>query len=115
MGMGIACGEGHEVGPTVLKAAEAAAAKAVPAMNEAMSGKPADWTPQWVEFWRVHGETEAAKPLVAAYWEQRDKQRVVGTRTFNDSMSLFRSQKRAEGFKALEKLRDEGAYNYEGY
>ena len=40
------------------KSAEDAAAKAIPAITEALKGKPADWVPKWVEFWRLHGATE---------------------------------------------------------
>lgn len=97
------------------KAAEDAAAKAVPAMAEALKGKPADWVPKWVEFWRVYGETTAAKSLIANYVGQRDQQRANATRLFNESQALFRSDKRDDAFKVLEKLRDEGAFTYQGY
>ena len=97
------------------KLAEDAAAKAVPAMTAALKGKPADWVPKWVEFWRVHGETNAAKPLVANYLEQRDQQRAAAARLFNESQVLFRSDKRDDAFKVLEQLRDEGAFTYQGY
>jgi hypothetical protein len=97
------------------KAAEDAAAKAAPAMAQALKGKPADWVPKWVEFWRVHGETNAAKPLVENYLAQRDQQRATGVSLFNESQVLFRSQKRDEAYKALEKLRDEAPCTYQGY
>lgn len=52
-----------KAGALLQKSAEGAAAKAVPAMTKALNGKPADWVPKWVEFWRVYGEANAAKPL----------------------------------------------------
>jgi predicted esterase len=97
------------------KAAEDAAAKAVPAMAAALKGKPADWVPKWVEFWRVYGATNAAKPLVTSYLAQRDQQREAAARLFNESQVLFRSQKRDEAYKVLEKLRDEGPSTYQAY
>ena len=102
-------------GPALQKSAEDAAAKAVPAITAALKGKPADWVPKWVEFWRVHGETNAAKSLVASYLGQRDQQRGAATRLFNESQTLFRSEKRDDAFKVLEKLRDEGPFTYQGY
>ncbi len=104
-----------KMGGLTLKSAEDAAVKAVPAMTVAMKGKPADWVPKWVEFWRVYGATNAAKPLVANYLAQRDQQREAAVRLFNESQVLFRSEKRADAFKVLEKLRDEGASTYQGY
>jgi poly(3-hydroxybutyrate) depolymerase len=97
------------------KSAEDAAAKAVPAMTAALKSKPADWVPKWVEFWRVYGESNAAKPLVANYLSQRDQQRANATRLFNESQALFRSDKRDDAYKVLEKLRDEGPFTYQGY
>jgi poly(3-hydroxybutyrate) depolymerase len=97
------------------KAVEDAAAKAVPAMTAALKGKPADWIPKWVEFWRVYGATNAAKPLVTSYLAQRDQQREAAARLFNESQVLFRSQKRDEAYKVLEKLRDEGPFTYQAY
>jgi hypothetical protein len=97
------------------KAAEDAAAKAVPAMTVALKGKPADWVPKWVEFWRMYGATNAAKPLVTSYLAQRDQQREAAARLFNESQVLFRSQKRDEAYKVLEKLRDEAPFTYQAY
>ena len=37
-----------------------------------LKGKPVDWIPKWVEFWRVYGDTTAAKPLVATYLAARE-------------------------------------------
>jgi hypothetical protein len=95
--------------------AEAAAKKAAPAIETAIEGEPAEWVPKWVEFWRVHGETTAAKSLVATYLEQRDQQRAAAARLFNESQVLFRTDKRDDAFKVLEQLREEGAYTYQGY
>lgn len=97
------------------KAAEDAAAKAVPAMTQALKGKPAEWIPKWVEFWRVYGDTAAAKPLVTAYLAQRDQQRAAAAALFNESQGLFRAQKKDDAYKVLEKLREEGASTYQGY
>ena len=102
------------MGSLLQRSAEDAAAKAVPAMTAALKGKPADWVPKWIEFWRIYGDTNAAKPLVATYLSQREKQSASATTLFNESQGLFRSQKRDEAFKVLEKLRDEGASTYRG-
>jgi hypothetical protein len=42
-----------KTGALLQKAAEDAAAKAVPGMTAAMKGMPAEWIPKWMEFWRV--------------------------------------------------------------
>jgi hypothetical protein len=104
-----------KAGALLQKSAEDAAAKAIPAITAALKGKPADWVPKWVEFWRVHGETSAAKSLVANYLAQRDQQRATAARLFNESQMLFRSEKRDDAFKVLEKLRDEAPFTYQSY
>jgi predicted esterase len=102
-------------GALVQRSAEDAAAKSVPAMTAALNGKPADWIPKWVEFWRVHGDANAAKPLVANYLAQRIQQRGNATRLFKESQTLFRTEKRDDAFKVLEKLREEAPFSYQGY
>jgi len=99
--------------PAMQKAAEAAAAKAIPAITAAMKGQPADWVPQWLEFRRIHGETAAARPLVAEYSAQREAQRVAATGLFNESQTYFRAGKKEDAYKALEKLRDGAPYTYQ--
>jgi Phospholipase/Carboxylesterase len=102
-------------GALMQRSAEDAAVKAVPAITAALKGKPADWIPKWVEFWRVYGDTNAAKPLVANYLAQREQQRANAAKLFNESQVLFRSDKRDEAFKVLEKLRDESPFTYQAY
>jgi predicted esterase len=102
-------------GALALKSVEDAAAKAAPAITQAMKGKPAEWIPKWVEFWRVYGATNAAKPLVTNYVTQRDTQRAEAVRLFNEAQTHFRSKKRDEAFKVLERLRDEAPFTYQGY
>jgi hypothetical protein len=102
-------------GTVLQRSAEDAAAKAVPNMVQTLKGKPADWVPKWVEFWRVFGATNAARPLVNNYLAQREKQRSAALGLFNESQTLFRSNKADEAYKALEKLREEAPYTYHGY
>jgi poly(3-hydroxybutyrate) depolymerase len=100
-------------GSAMQKAAEAAAAKAAPAITAAMKGQPADWVPKWMEFWRVYGETAAAKPLVEEYLAQRAKQRAAAVSLFNESQANFRAGKKDDAYRALEKLRDEAPCSYQ--
>jgi predicted esterase len=102
-------------GPAIRKLAEAAAEKAAPAIETELEGKPADWIPKWVEFWRVHGESDAAKSLVENYLKERDQQRAAAATLFNQSQALFRSDKRDEAYQTLEQLRDEGPFTYQAY
>ena len=102
-------------GALLLKSAEDAATKAVPAVTTALKGKPAEWIPKWAEFWRIHGESNAARPLIEDYLKQRSQQRSGAMRLFNESQALFRSNKRDDAFKVLEKLRDEAPHTYQGY
>jgi predicted esterase len=97
------------------KGAEAAAAAAAPAMKAALQGKPAEWVPQWLEFWRVHGATAAAKPLVSVYLDRRQKQAAAGRHLFAEAKSLFRQEKRAAGYATLEKLLAEAPCTYEAH
>ncbi len=101
--------------PALAKSADAAAAKALPAMKEAMKGKPAVWIPMWLEFWRIHGAAPCARPLVATYLDRREKQRSDGRALFNEANGLFRQQKRDEAYKVLEKLLAEAPCTYEAY
>jgi predicted esterase len=102
-------------GAKLVKSAEDAAAKAVPAMAEAMKGRPADWIPRWLEFWRVYGGTEAAKPLVDDYRKKRAEERAEGSRLFNEAFSLMRQGKRDDAYKLLDQLLVDAPCTYEGY
>lgn len=99
----------------LLKDAETAAAKAAPAMSEAMKGKPMEWVPQWLEFWRVYGPTAAAQPLVKKYLARRDDQKNDGRRLFEQAAGLMREEKKDKAYELLEKLLDEAPYTYEAY
>ena len=107
--------KGAKSGASALTAAEDAAAKAIPAITTVMKGKPADWIPKWIEFVRIYGDTSAAKSLVAESAAQREKQRPAAIQLFNESQMLFRSEKKDEAFKVLEKLRDENPHTYQAY
>jgi hypothetical protein len=102
-------------GPALVKAAEDAAAKAAPAMTEAMKGKPADWIPRWLEFWRVYGGTDAAKPLVEDYLNKRAEQRGAGQNLFNQAFGMIRADKRPDAKALLEQILVDAPYSYEGY
>jgi predicted esterase len=108
-------GAATKSGALLQKSAEDATAKALPAISAALKGKPADWIPKWVEFWRIYGATNAPKPAVEAYLAQREQQRAAAVPLFNESQALFRSNKRDEAFKVLEKLRDQAPNTYQGY
>jgi len=98
-----------------IKAAEAAAAKEVPAMEEAMKGKPAEWIPKWLEFWRIHGGTAAAKPLVDGYLAKRAEQASEGKRLFDEATGLGRNNDRDGEKKVLEQILAEAPCTYEAY
>ncbi len=102
-------------GAMLQRSAEDAATKAIPAITQAMKGKPADWVPKWVEFWRIHGAANAAQPLVTNYLAHRDQQRTGAVQLFNEAQMNFRSNKKEDAFKILEKLRDEAPYTYQAY
>ncbi len=94
---------------------EAAAAKAVVAMRKSMEGDAAKWVPEWLEFWRVYGRTEAANPLVEEYEKKRAEQRDTGARLFQQASGLLRSQKKDEGHAVLRKILAEAPCTYEAY
>jgi predicted esterase len=98
-----------------VKGAEDAAAKAAPAMAEAMKGKPSEWGPKWIEFWRVHGATESAKPLVEDYLTQRDETRATARRLFQEATAFFRSERKSDAYAALEKILAEAPCTYEAW
>jgi hypothetical protein len=97
----------------IVRSADDAAAKAVPVMTEALKRDPADWVPQWLEFWRIHGEATPAAPLVAKFLETRGRQRATGARLFSQAQVHFRANERDEAFRVLEALRREAPFTYE--
>jgi len=101
--------------PALVKSAEAAAAKAVEKMTAAMKGKPADWVPQWLEFWRVYGSSAPAQPLVAKYLENRHDQRHEGARLFEAARGMLRGEKKSDGYEKLEELLRVAPCTYEAY
>ena len=101
--------------PSLAKSAEDAAAKAAPAMAEALKGEPTTWIPKWIEFWRVFGATAAAKPLVDAYLESREKERPEAERRSNEAEGQFRAGNRDEATKTLESVLADGPHTYQGY
>ena len=102
-------------GGLLLKAAEDAAAKAVPGMMAALKGKPAEWIPKWGEFWRVYGSTQAAQPIVTAYLKSREEQRANAVRLFNEAQAHFRANNRDAAYQVLEKLREEAPQSYQAF
>lgn len=110
-----AAGRASKSGTMLARAAEDAATKAVPAITTALKGKPADWIPKWIEFWRIYGDTNAAKSLVTAYLAARATQRDAAAKLFNEAQGDFRASKKDEAYKVLEKLRDESPNTYQGY
>ena len=99
----------------VEKVAEEAAAKALPAVLDAMKGKPNEWVPKWIEFWRIHGESAAAKTAVEDYLRKREQERGDAAQLFGQSQAAFRSSNKNEAFQHLEKLLETGAHTYQGY
>jgi predicted esterase len=98
----------------VAKAAESASKKAVAEMQTAIDKEPAaKWVPRWLEFRRVFGATAPAKALCDRYDRARDKERGDGARLFGEATGHFRSDRRAEGYAALEKLLEEAPHTYE--
>ncbi len=102
-------------GPKFVKAAEDAAAKAAPAMAEAMKGKPSEWIPKWLEFWRVFGATDAAKPLVDDYLKKRDAQRSDAARLFQQNQAAFQAKKKDEAYALLDQILADDPCAYEAY
>jgi predicted esterase len=101
--------------PKITKGAEDAAAKAVPAMTEAMKGKPSDWIPKWFEFWRIYGATDAAKPLVAKYLEKRHDQHREAEQMMWANQAAFRAKKPDEAYKILDDMLAKVPQSYEAY
>jgi predicted esterase len=107
--------KGSKSGASALKAAETAATKATLEMTATLKEKPADWIPKWTEFVRIYGESEAAKPLLAKQQTERDQSRQKAVGLFNEAQQLFRAQKKPEGLKVLEQLRETAPATYQGY
>lgn len=112
MGLGLERREGLQ-NARWREAAEDAATKAIPAITTAMKGEPAAWVPQWVEFWRIHGETKAAQPFVSEYSTKRAAERDTAARLFNELQAAFRSEKKDAAYAALERLLREAPHTYQ--
>jgi hypothetical protein len=108
-------GKGAKGGTKLVKDAEAAAAKAVAPMDEAFKKEPEEWVPLWLEFWRVHGATNAAQPIVKRYLARRDKQKNDGRRLFEQAVGAMRAGQEAKEFELLERILDEAPCTYEAY
>jgi hypothetical protein len=99
----------------VLKAAEAAAKKDLKAMAEAFGKKPEDWLPRWYEFRRLHGGTEAARPLVEKYDGLRASQRAAGRDLFQKAYGYYQAKDREKGRAALQELLEKAPASYEAH
>ena len=97
------------------KAARDAALKQSLPLSAALQGKPDEWVPKMVEYWRVYGPAEEMTATVSEYLEKRAKQRDAAIPLFNEAQAVFRSNKRDEAYKVLEKLRDECPNTYQGF
>ena len=71
--------------------------------------------PQWLEFWRVYGASDAAQSLVAKYLENRKDQRRDGARLFDAARTLLRGEEKSEGYVKLEDLLRVAPCTYEAY
>jgi hypothetical protein len=97
------------------KDAEAAAVKAAAEMNDAMKGDPLEWVPKWLEFWRLHGDSAAGKPLVSKYLGRRDKQRNDGKRLFSLAFAAVQQNDRSKRDEWLRKILEDAPCTYEAY
>lgn len=97
------------------KRAEDAASKAADEVEKAMKGAPKDWVPKWLDFWRVHGASNAAQPLVKQYLAKRDKQRRDGERLFGEARAFFQQEKKDEAYAKLEELLEKAPCTYEAW
>lgn len=102
--------------PKLKERCETAAAQAAEKMRQVMDGEPpAKWIPLWLEFWRIHGATDAAKPLVESYLERREEQRATGARLFREARAHFQAEAKDEGYVALERLLADAPSTYDAY
>ena len=100
---------------TVLKAAEAAAKKALKGMKASMEGgKAEEWVPKWFEFRRLYGGTETARPLVEKYESLRAAQRGAGKDLFQKARAAYPSDKE-KGRALLRELLEKAPATYEAY
>lgn len=97
------------------KSAADATTKAAAEMSEAMKGPAVEWIPQWWEFWRVHGASDAAQSLVKKYLDKRDKQKRDGERLFEEARALFQQEKKDEAYAKLEALLEDAPCTYESF
>jgi pimeloyl-ACP methyl ester carboxylesterase len=99
---------------TVLKGAEAAAKKALKGMAASMEGgKPEEWVPRWLEFRRLFGGTEAARPLVEKYEALRAAQRAAGRDLFRKAQAAFGANEKEGGRAALREILEKAPATYE--
>jgi poly(3-hydroxybutyrate) depolymerase len=99
----------------VMKKAEKEAKAMAKKMAKAMQKTPArSWLPKWFLFRRWFGLTKAAQSLVRHYDQQREEQRKLGARLFNEARGLFRSNKE-EGNKKLEELLEKAPCSFDAW
>jgi poly(3-hydroxybutyrate) depolymerase len=97
----------------IRQAAETAATQALPQLLEAKKGEPKSWLPLFTEFWRIHGETAAAQPVLNDYLEQRAKERGAAEKMLQQAMSDFRADQPQLARAKLAQLLTEAPHTYE--
>ena len=97
--------------------AEAAAAKAVPAMETLLAEEKdaRKWLEPWWEFRRVYGATDAAKPLVDSYQARRNEQRANGRSLGDQAERAWRAQQPDKALELMERIVAEAPYSYNAY
>jgi predicted esterase len=101
---------------SALRLAEASAKKEAIAMANAMTkSPPEEWVPKWLEFRRLFGETEAARPLIQKYDETRASQRDIGAKLFAEASSSFHGGDKEKGREKLREILKQAPASYEAY
>ncbi|MGJ8697693.1 MAG: hypothetical protein ACSHYF_15350 [Verrucomicrobiaceae bacterium] len=98
---------------SIIAAIEKQASDATATMKASLDSKsPREWIPEWFEFRRQFGATQAAKELVTAYDAAREKERAQATQLFRQASALGRAKKPDEMKETLEKLLTDTPHTY---
>ena len=98
---------------SIIAAIEKQATEATTTMKDHMSSKtPREWIPEWFEFRRQFGSTNAAKELVASYDTAREKERDQARQLFQTASAQGRSKEKEKMKATLGKLLTETPHTF---
>ena len=99
-----------------IAAVEKEALEAAAKMRESITSKPArEWLPEWFEFRRQFGASDAAKDLVEKYQSAREKERQEGAALFRKASGQRRAGDKSAMKETLDELLEKAPHSFHAW